>query len=483
MGFHQIIIKPMRKRRSKTLRIFAFGILFGFHTLSIGQEIDSLIFSYSDFIEIVRNHHPLALNAELKISEGEAQLLLAKGGFDPKVLANIAQKNYNDQQYYSKFYGGLKIPTWFGLEFQGGYEQNQGNYLNLESTNPNGGLIYTGVSLTLGQGLLMDKRRAELKKAKLYQKITEADKTLLMNELVYEASLAYWKWFKVYNSVLVHQEAFKLAIQRFEGVKDMAFFGERPNIDTVEAGIQVQNRLLSLQQAQLDFRNASALLSVYLWSEGIVPLELNETTTPHVMRNVTGNSVSMEVYAQRDSLLVLHPELQKSMLKIDQIEIEKRWKKEKLKPVLNLTYNPITEPVGGQTITNFSLNNYTWGMEFKMPIFLREERGSLKLTDIELQQSRFDLSQKQAAFRFKITAAINQWQTTKQQVDLYTQTVESYLKLLEGERELFDNGESSLFMINSREMGYIKAKIKLIELLTKNREAELKTRYSLGSLL
>ena len=77
---------------------------------------------------------------------------------------------------------------------------------------------------------------------------------------------------------------------------------------------------------------------------------------------------------------------------------------------------------------------------------------------------------------------VNEWEITKEQADLYAQTVNDYRGLLEGERALFDSGESSLFMVNSRELGYINAQIKLIEILTKNQKAILATRYSLGTL-
>jgi hypothetical protein len=53
---------------------------------------------------------------------------------------------------------------------------------------------------------------------------------------------------------------------------------------------------------------------------------------------------------------------------------------------------------------------------------------------------------------------------------------------LEGEQNKFSAGESSLFMVNSRELGYINAQIKYLELLTKNRKAVLGTEYSLGVL-
>ena len=61
-------------------------------------------------------------------------------------------------------------------------------------------------------------------------------------------------------------------------------------------------------------------------------------------------------------------------------------------------------------------------------------------------------------------------------------TVKDYSSLLEGERTMFDAGESSLFMINSRESAYINSRIKLIQLVSKNQVANAKVKYALGNL-
>ncbi len=458
-----------------TLYLLGSGLVFS-------QNDSLVVLSYQDYILRVKSDHPFAKQADLKINEGEASLLYAKGSFDPKAYTDIGQKYFNGTQYYSQINGGLKIPTWFGVELKGGYEQNQGDFLNSELTTPNNGLIYAGISVPIGQGLFIDKRRADLKKARLFQQITEEERQIILNELVFEAGLAYWKWFQAYNSLLVYQEAHRLANIRFEAVKLGARLGELPTIDTLEAGIQVQTRLLGVQQSQLKFNNASELLSIYLWDAGVVPLELAQGTIPVTIKNVSLRPFKANFLNQLDSLISIHPELNRSRLKIGQLEIDQRMNREALKPVLNLKYNPITEFTNENLFANYSINNYTWGMEFSMPIFLRKERGSVKLGAIKIQESNFKLDFKEEAIRYKVIAAKNQWETTIEQIELFTQTTQDYKGLLDAELRLFAIGESSLFMVNSREVGYIQTQLKLIELLTKNLTAELSTVYALGLL-
>lgn len=458
-------------------------LLLFYHFCAFSQNDSTIILTYQDYIEMVKDEHPMAKRADLKLYEGKAALLYARGAFDPKIYTDVGQKYFKNKQYYSQINGGLKIPTWFGIELKGGYEQNQGTFLNPENSTPNNGLLYGGISIPIGQGLFIDERRAALKKARLFKGISEMEKQILLNELIYAAGSTYWKWFKSYHTLLVYKEAYSLSHERLKAVKLGAELGDRPTIDTLEASIQVQNRKLALQQSQLEFTNSSALLSTFLWAEGIVPLEVATGTVPESREIVSVTDTSAALLIQMDSLINSHPELNQSRFKIKQLEVDKRLKREQLKPQLNLKYNPITEYVGNESFENFTINNYTWGLAFQVPIFLRKERGALKLANLKLQESNLKISNKQEIIRYKAIAARNEWDTTKQQIDLYAQTVDNSRNLLKGEQQLFDLGESSLFLVNSREVGYIKTQLKFIELLTKNKNAELMTIYTLGGLL
>ncbi len=449
---------------------------------TMAQNDSSIVLTQDRFLEIVKKHHPVALQADIQVSKGNALLQSSRGGFDPKLFADYNQKYYADKSYYGLLNGGLKIPTWFGLEVKTGIERNDGQYLNPEHTVPESGLWYAGVSLPVGQGLFIDKRRAELRKAEIYQKSSLIDRQLILNELLYYAGKTYWDWFIAHENLLVYENALNVAQERFDAVKQSALLGDNPPIDTLEAGIQVQTRRLGFQQASLEYQNATALLEVYLWLDGTVPLELDNITVPTSMSDVVATEIDGELLLTLDTFITGHPKLKHYQLDIDQLSIEKRLKKEMLKPEFDLNYFALSEPIGNDPLYNLSTNNYKWGLEFSMPLLLRKERGDLKLADLKIEEKTLDLSNEQALISFNINASLNHWNTSYDQVQLYLQTVRDYLGLLEGERRLFESGESSLFMINSREMGYIQAQLKLIELLGKNKKAGLQTFYYLGNL-
>ena len=120
---------------------FSIYILLFIGTLAFGQTTISNEFSYNEFLGYVKKYHPLVKIADLNISEAQANLIMARGGFDPKLEADFDQKKYSDTDYYSIFSSSFKIPTWYGIELKAGFDNNDGYYLNPQNTVPDGILV------------------------------------------------------------------------------------------------------------------------------------------------------------------------------------------------------------------------------------------------------------------------------------------------------------------------------------------------------
>lgn len=459
-------------------KIGLFISLFFVSSMTFAQ----IVLTEQAFTAIVLNNHPLAKQAGLARSYGQGTLMKAKGSFDPKVNFSMDQKYYNGYQYYSVMNSGLKVPTWYGIEVKSGFETNRGQYLDPQNKLPDGGLWYGGLSVNLGQGLLIDQRRAELFKARKYVESAPFEQQLQLNELLYKSGYAYWNWFFMYHAKQILNEALVAATQRYEAVYRTAELGDRPKIDATEAGIQVQNRTALLREYETDFNVASSELSMFLWNEKNQPLELQASTLPQKK-----DSVALEIpvvsLTDLDTFLTTHPYLKVANFKIEMLGIDQRLKKEMLKPQLNLQYNFLNEPVNYNPFSQISINNYKWGVGFEMPLFLRKERGELALANLKIQEAEWSRDTKQAELKNKMQSALFEWQNSVQQLDIYKQTVIDTKKLLDAERNMFENGESSLFLINAREMAYIQASLKYLELQTKNQQAALSLRFATAQLV
>ena len=471
-------MKPFNFINSKQLLLI---LSFMTQTLS-GQINYSKILDFETFAQWVTQHHPLSYGANLQIKLGDAEVQTARGNFDPNIYTTIYDKYFDSRTYYKQRSAGLKVPTWFGIEAQVNYEQNNGLNLNPEERTPNSGLLSAGVSIPLGKNLLIDKRRAQLQKAKLYRESSIAERKNMLNDLLLNAGQAYWNWFSSYHSLNIHSEAWEAAKARRAAVIQTVSFGDRPAIDTVEAGIQVQNRSIGYLNAQLAFKNNSQLLSIYLWKDGKTPMKLGDSIKPIALNTIDTFNQNYIFQNNVDSLLKSHPVLIQSRLRIEQNQVVQRLAAEQLKPDLRLNYNALLEPLGGNTLNSYNNQNYIWGLDFGIPIFLRKERGKLNQSKINVKQAQYDLLKKEAMINYKINASLNEWKNSQDLLSIYSKTVNDYSILLNGERKRFKGGESSLFMVNSRELGYINSQLKFTQMVARTHQFKLKTIHALGIL-
>lgn len=435
-------------------------ILFGLFSLtSFSQEISNE-FTYEEFLAYVKKFHPLTKQADLKISEAQAKLLKARGAFDPKIESTFNQKEYGDKKYYSLFNGSFKIPTWYGIEIKAAFDNNEGIYLNPENTVPNQGLTSFGISVPVGQGLWINERMAELKKAKLYQSVNEAERKIMITEVIVEASQSYFNWKRSHSEVQLYENYLENSIIRHQGIIKSVQLGDKSKIDSVEAGILVKSRRLNLENAKLKLTKAKLELSKFLWSEDSVPLEVGDNLYPeeqlkstilHTLNLVDLNSLSSDN----------HPKLHALEQKIAIQTIDKRLSANSLLPKIDLSYNYLSEP---SAIDNYRFEDYKFGVNFYFPLFLRKERANLKLAKIKLQDYQYTLDFERLSIGNKIEAGKQEILSLQNQMEINGSLVNDYELMLDGEERLFEMGESSLFVINSRENSLVSAKISEINL-------------------
>ena len=422
---------------------------------------DSL--SLQEFIGFVKKYHPVISQAGLQLSEAQAKLMKARGAFDPKLTGNYNRKDFDEKRYYDLFDAGFKIPTWFGVEFKAGFEQNEGVFLNPQNNVPVDGLYKAGVAVPIGQGLFINDRMATLKQAKILNDINAIKRQILINQLITDAIKAFIEWEIAYDKMTLYQNFLDNAETRFQGIKSSAESGDRASIDTVEAKIIVQNRQLQLEKANLKQTKKRLKLSNFLWIDNNIPLEINELIAPAdisvlEIQQILGNNTLLV----NDFDLQDHPALRLTNFKIDQLEINRKLKAEQLKPQLDLQYNFLSEDK--DMINSYNTNDYTAGIKFRMPLFLRKERGDLRLAKIKLRDKRINYDLKQLQLDNKIQDAVATINSLQDQTQIIDEATTNYQKMLNAEKRRFEFGESSVFLVNTREQKLIKARIDQINI-------------------
>ncbi|MEY4904358.1 MAG: hypothetical protein RLZZ292_2173, partial [Bacteroidota bacterium] len=396
-----------------------------------------------------------------------------------------AKKTVNGVDYYDYTSPELKIPTWYGIDVYAGLENLSGNRFDPSETN--GQTSYFGVNIPLVKNLVIDKRRAFLRQAKIYKTMSAIEQRATINDLLLDAMEAYWLWVKAYQTFKIVENNVKINEKRLNFVKMSFINGERPAIDTVEAATQLQTFQLQQNEQYLAFQNAGLQLSAFLWKSNNTPYELPENVVPKSdwedeTRLVNFNVSLPNLLAVADQN---HPDLEIYKYKLDVLAIDKKLKFQELLPKVDFRYNQLGKGYNLlKTATTGPLfeNNFQYGLKFEMPLFLSQGRGAYQQAKLKIEETQLSQVQKRQQIEIKVKSYYNEYTTLKAQIVLQTNAYDNYQKLVKAEETRFANGESSLFLINSRENKALEALEKLISLKTKYYKSLYALQWSAGLL-
>lgn len=475
-----------KKTRTWVLIVFwlgTFGHVLGQNTASSDS---GRVFTLKDLEEIVFLHHPIVKKAGLLSEEAKAKVMQAWGNFDPALKSQFARKTFGGTEYYNNWSNELKVPLWLaGADLKIGYDRFVGTYTNPETRTSGPGLSGIGLSVPIGQGLLIDARRNTLRQSKVMVNYAEAEQIKQINKVWYDAVKDYWSWFYAYQQYVLLKEGTDLAFRRLEAVKSQTLLGDKPPIDSVEAAITYQERSLQLEKIKVDVVNSRLVLSNHLWSEKADPVELPDFTLPQNPETNIVGSGSGQIDTLLSNAASDHPELLKLRNKAAQLQLEKNYRREMLKPKLGVSASLLTSrnPFGATVADKYELqwSNYKVGIDFSFPLFMREQRG--KLREIKVKQSAldYDLQQTGREINTSILNSYNKLKAYESQLSIQRNSIENQQILLKGELAKFDLGESTLFLINSRETKLIDMRIKMAGLISDYEKTVAELYYAAGT--
>lgn len=442
-----------------------YFVLLLIGSLVWGQNQNLKELNYNEFLGYVKKYHPLVKSAQLEINMAQANLMMARGGFDPKIEADFDQKQFMGKEYYSVFNSSFKIPTWYGIEVKAGFDNSEGIFVNPENSLPNQGLTSLGITVPVGQGLFINQRMADLRKAKIQIRLSQAERKLQAIEVLYNASLAYFNWKRNHSEVQLYSNYLNNASLRYKGILTLIKNGDKPAIDSVEAGIVVKTRRWNLEESKLKLAKSKLDLSNYLWLDNTIPLELQDDVLPENKLELTISETLKINQLISDTISIEnHPKINSLENKLAILEVDRKLKANSLLPKMDVGYHYLSEP-NYWNDTNF--NNYKIGVNFKFPLFLRKERGSLQLAKFKIQDTKLTLDLERIQLKNKITAQQTEIKSIEKQLQLISSLVLGNGQMLQSEERLFSLGESSIFLINARENNLVS--IQLTQLGLENR--------------
>jgi outer membrane protein TolC len=463
---------------------FKFLVLGWLFTTVVHAQTDSTqIFSYRAFYELILRNHPVMKQSVLLPEDARAELLMAKGNFDPKFTTGYDRKFYEGKEYFNFWDSQLKVPVyWGGVDVKAGFERNVGLVLGTDIQTPLDGLSYLGVNVPLGQGLLIDSRRATLQNAQIFQNIAEAERVKMLNKLILTAAKDYWDWYFAYRQAVLAQEFYDFANQRFQLTKQRNQGGDVAAIDTVDAKVTLLDRLVALEQAQVELLNARLVLSNHLWDENQVPRELPVTAIPQPIVSQRIDTATLQDLLERARQN--HPDIQKLVFKNQQLRVDERLSREQLKPRLDVGLTSLNYlhriVVGNPDQRPTFAGDYKLNVDLAFPIFFRKERGKLQQIRIKQSQNNLELQQNRREISNQISASYNDVLNIEKQIRDQENAIQNQTLVLRAEERRFSIGESQLFLVNQREAKLNELRVKLESMRSKYEKAKATLLFAAG---
>ena len=438
--------------------------------------------SIENTLDIVRNYHPVIKQSFLQNEMAKNELRASRGIFDPSIQINTNEKTYDNKLYYKYNTSELKIPLWYGIDIKAGTENNIGE--RIDPTLTRNKSAFVGVSMDPFRGILVDKRSAVVKQAKNFVDLTKNEQLLVVNDVLLEATSAYWNWVNAYYINTILTKSVQNNKERYEVVKKSFFAGDRAAIDTTEALTQLQTFEIMQNQAALDLQKARLELSNYFWTANGMPYELEEEILP--LSNFELNKISNIELGRLEELvdqaIQTHPKIKMTNNKSAILDIEKRLKTIELFPSLKLNYNALENNLS-RISSNFNTSNNTkYGVTLTMPLFQRQARGELAKTKNKIDELDWNIKYITLEIENKVRGSFAEFYALKQQVKTNEGILSANKLLFDTENIKFQIGESSLFLINNRELKFIETEQKQIALIAKFYLSIYKNLWAMGSL-
>lgn len=453
--------------------VLSHGILFS------QNSVTSSKLSLEQYITNIKENYPLVQRADNLIDQAQLNLKAQRGQYDPFIKADYNNKFFDGNNYYSVLNSEIKQPLFTSQYIKAGYEFGDGVYLNPESKTGSYGLPFLGFEAALLQGMFFDKRRAGVLKAREYIDYGKAERNEIVNDVLFYAINAYSELSFVNKQLSIYKYFIQLAQIRNNGISALAQIGEKPFIDTVEASITYQSRMLELQALEIENKKKKASVNSFNWfKNGSTDVQL-EFTSDSLDQIFDIYKTIMIRELNVDS--ITNPVIQQYRIKQNILKIDKRLKAEMIKPQLDIKYNFLTNN-NGSFNPQLTSNNYKWGATLAFPLFLRTPRNEYKIAGLDVLNAKLETDAKNNELNNKINFTLQAITVITEQINNSARNVALSKRLLEAEKLKFENGESSLFLLNMRENKWLESELKLAEYKLKFIETVLQLVHLKGNL-
>jgi outer membrane protein TolC len=401
----------------------------------------------------VEGDFPKIIGADAERRAATAKRISTQGAFDPQIFVTQDYLLYNSSTSPGRarsFTGtsvGIEVTTRYGTKLLAGRDQFEGSVKSPASATGDIGSYFVGVKQPLLRDLGINPKLAKEQQARLGEPLADLEFSLTRLDILLEASLAYWKWAATVRKLAVAEEILELAIIRANAVREEIRQEVRAPIDQYEADAEVAIRRQALAQARRAVEEAAFKLQKFLWNG-------EQPAPPPVLTQLPATALTVDPFplpdaeadAGRQAALDGRPELRSIAINREVLRVDANLARNDLKPNVDLVFQP-GEDLGAGGIGN----TLKAGVVFGVPLFQRDARGRLAEADLKTTKLDQEETLTRQTILIEVDDSISNINRAYERFVQAQEALRNNIRLEQGERDKFREGDSTLFLINQRE--------------------------------
>lgn len=420
--------------------------------------------SFEKYLNIVKDNHPDIIYGSIERSIAKSKRLETQGAFDPSINSQNSFNRYNSSSAPGEEQNAFVSDTSFdiltrqGAKIALGAKFAEGDIKTPFSPTGSGGEYYASLQIPLLRDAINNSRNIKEKSAKINEVIADYVFFRTQLDILNASSNTYWDWIASKQILEIETSLLSLINGQVSFVSSQADLGNLPLLAVTEAQTELQKWQVSVNKASRAFQQSSILLGRYLWDADGKPYGVPTITQ-------VPSSIEEPLTISLDSLeeaklkaLQLRPEFKAIDLSRDIADLERKLAKNQMMPRLDAYINQGIE-TGQDSIGPTT----SAGLNISLPLRVRTAKGQMQQAEFKIKQLNLKERQLIQNVFLEIEDTASQLQMAYQRYLAAKGEYELALKLEQGERERFELGDSTLFVVIRRQRSRIEANTELIK--------------------
>jgi len=426
--------------------------------LTIDYAIENSLKNYPKILEYYHKNNSSISNLAASYGVFDVKLKQeyqdkSRGYYDAKLLDILLEKQ--NQILNSNFYAGYRYST-----------KDFGDYESYKNTGRGGEFAFGG-RISLLQNRNIDKNRLNVNLAKLEVEFSNLQLQNIILQIKRDVKKAYFDWVFSFYTYQQYQELYNLALKRQVAFETRYKKGDIAKITLSENNKLLLQRKTDLQIAKIDFDNNSLYLGLFVRNSNYEMMQIDQKNVDEGQMKKLFNNLNtltpQKMQADIDQAIACRIEAKLTKTLQNQELENLKYYQQTLLPKLDFSFEASKDIKERNQTRKNSENNLK--LNFELPLQRTEAKNKIiaineKIKayneEINLISNKITTQMKQNFLNLQNLQAI--FGNISQEIDLAKQ-------LENAEKEKFNQGVSSLFLVNQREQDVIKAKINQIYLV------------------